>query len=225
MYPLWVAVLSWPLLGIAPSRGTWLAAGIGVLGVAVLSWPVAQGGTLAPTESVEQLDTEGLLAIGAALLSAFTSGIALIGLHRLKELDARAVVVHFSGVGLAGCLLAVSVLPHDRPSVAWSNSALLMLLGVGLSATAGQIFLTKAFAAGEPARISVVGLSQIGFAVLLERMLHPRSYSLLTLVGMAMIVAPTIWVLLGGNAAYVPLRRQLRQRQSRERPQRRSAAP
>ena len=42
---------------------------------------------------------------------------------------------------------------------------LAMLLGVGITATIGQILLTKAFAAGPPAKVSVIGLTQIGFGV------------------------------------------------------------
>ena len=58
---------------------------------------------------------------------------------------------------------------------------LLQLLGVGLSATVGQIFLTKAFTVGPPAQLSVVGLSQVVFALLLEVVLWGRSPGLLSL--------------------------------------------
>ena len=38
-----------------------------------------------------------------------------------------------------------------------------MLLTVGVCATVGQLFLTKAFRAGPPAKVSVVALTQAGF--------------------------------------------------------------
>ena len=65
-----------------------------------------------------------------------------------------------------------------------------MLLGVGVSATIGQLFLTKAFAAGPPARVSVVMLSQVGFTMLLEMAIWHRSFSGQTLVGIFLVIAP-----------------------------------
>lgn len=220
MYPLWVAVLSWPLLGVAPTRGTWIAACVGVAGVAVLSAApmtlrsAPDPGPAEPAQQPagsEQLVQQASLhppaerrdyraaALAASLVSAFTTAIALIGLHRLKGLDARAVVVHFSGVSLTLCLLATSLLPREPSLVGWSYAGLAMLLGVGISATVGQLFLTKAFAAGDPSRVSVVGLSQAGFALLMESFLHPRIYTPVTLLGMTLVLAPTAWVLLHGR--------------------------
>ena len=76
-----------------------------------------------------------------------------------------------------------------------------MLLGVGGFATLGQLLLTKAFSEGPPARISVVGLSQVAFTMLLEIALWHRSFSGLTLLGISLVIAPTSWTLLrgGGN--------------------------
>src|SRR5947209_2413723 len=42
-FPLWVAVLSWPLLGERPPGSVWLAAGCGVLGVALIQKPLDAG--------------------------------------------------------------------------------------------------------------------------------------------------------------------------------------
>jgi drug/metabolite transporter (DMT)-like permease len=56
-----------------------------------------------------------------------------------------------------------------------------------------------AFAAGPPARVSVVGLSQVGFTMLLEMALWHRSFSGSTLVGIALVIAPTAWTLLRGG--------------------------
>ncbi len=192
MYPLWVAVLSWPLLGHAPSSDTWIAAGIGVVGVAVLSAGVAAG---SPSPAGAHGGISAAIAIGASLVSAFTSAIALIGLHRLKEIDSRAIVTHFSLVSLLACLAALFVFADEMPQRHVQAGPLTALLAVGLFATAGQLFLTKAFSTGIPSRVSVVGLSQVGFAMLLEMIFHGRTFTLLTLVGMVLIIAPTAWVL------------------------------
>src|SRR5215471_6949640 len=42
-FPIWVAFLSWPLLRVRPSLSVWLAAGCGVLGVALIQTPHLRG--------------------------------------------------------------------------------------------------------------------------------------------------------------------------------------
>ena len=197
MYPLWVAILSWPLLGHVPSSDTWIAAAIGVVGVTLLSASAAAGN---PGAAVSHNGMTAVIAIAASLVSAFTSAIALIGLHRLKEIDSRAIVTHFSLVSLLACLAALFVFADEMPHSQMHAGPMAGLLGVGLFATAGQLFLTKAFSTGIPARVSVVGLTQVGFAMLLEMIFHGRTFAPLTLVGMALIVAPTAWVLGRGQA-------------------------
>jgi len=190
MFPLWVAVLSLPLLGEWPSVDVWPAVLMGIVGIVVIQ--SADG-----TPFFSQGIGASQIAVAAAILSSFTSAIALIGLHQVREIDPRAVVVHFSGVALACCIGALFVFPTTRGwSLDWRSAAL--LLGVGVSATIGQLLLTMAFAAGSPARVSVVGLSQVGFTMLLEMAFLGRSFSPLTLVGIGLVILPTAWSLLRG---------------------------
>ena len=85
------------------------------------------------------------------MVSSFTSAVALIGLHHVREIDPRAVVAHFSGVALACCIAALLIFPtHYALTLDWQT--LLLLLGVGVSATVGQMLLTLAFGLGSPAR-------------------------------------------------------------------------
>jgi drug/metabolite transporter (DMT)-like permease len=79
-----------------------------------------------------------------------------------------------------------------------------MLLGVGITGTIGQIFLTKAFAVGDPSRVSVVGLSQVGFGALLELIFFDRTFHGLTLLGMGLIIVPSAWLLLHRAAPELP---------------------
>ena len=210
MYPLWVAVLSWPLMGELPSTDTWIAAVVGVIGVAVLSFgttpPVSSLG-MAASEVAGTSSWSATIAILAAIVSAMTSAIALIGLHKLHAIDSRAVVTHFSFVSTMGCVGAIVVVAFTQPSAhplglpaSATAATLLMLVCVGLAATAGQLFLTKAFTTGSPSRISVIGLAQTAITMLFQVILHGQQFSPITLAGMALIVAPTAWVLLRGRA-------------------------
>jgi drug/metabolite transporter (DMT)-like permease len=190
MFPLWVAVLSLPLLGQSPPLDVWPAVLVGVIGVALIQQPQFAGGHL---------------AVAAAILSSFTSAIALIGLPHVRQIDPRAIVAHFSAVALFVCVGALFFFPARR-GLPLEAATLLPLLGVGASATIGQLFLTKAFAAGPPARVSVVGLSQVGFTMLGEIALWHRSFSGSTLLGMALVLAPTAWMLLRGTRAVTTVR-------------------
>jgi drug/metabolite transporter (DMT)-like permease len=182
MFPIWVAVLSWPLLKERPTYHVWLAVISGVAGVVLIQRPHIAAGNF---------------AAALALFSSFTTAIAMMGLHRLKGVDARAVVVHFSGVSFLFGVGAFFILPRGEFQVEeWDGKATALLLGVGITATIGQLFLTKAFAAGPPAKVSVAGLTQIVFAVILDWLILDRSFGLLTLLGIGLVVVPTAWVLI-----------------------------
>src|SRR4029078_10818229 len=115
------------------------------------------------------------IAGAAAIVSSFTSAIALIGLHHVREIDPRAVVVHFSAVALACCIASLFLFPTSHP-ITLDARTLALCLGVGISATIGQLFLTIAFAIGPPARVWVIGLSQVGFTMLFEMIVTHRSF-------------------------------------------------
>ncbi|MFL5246079.1 MAG: DMT family transporter [Gemmataceae bacterium] len=181
MFPIWVALLSWPLLKEKPSGHVWVAIILGVAGVVLIQQPHLAEGKLA-----------GLLA----LLSSFTTAVAMMGLHRLKGVATRAVVVHFSGVSFLFSLAALFFFSSGPVSSGnLSGSSIGMLLGVGVTATIGQLFLTKAFAAGPPAKVSIVALTQIVFALILDWLFLGRSFNAISLVGIGLVVAPTAWVL------------------------------
>jgi drug/metabolite transporter (DMT)-like permease len=183
-FPLWVALLSWPLLRERPSAVVWLSAVTGVAGVFLVYDPHLEGGAL---------------AAALAFLASFCTAIAMLGLHRLQDLDTLAIVVHFSGVAFAFCVALVFLGPNGPP--VWSRAAapeaFLRLLGVGVTATIGQFFLTRAFAGGPPAKVSVVGLTQIVFAIGLDVLASDRSFTPTALLGMVLVMAPTAWVMAG----------------------------
>jgi drug/metabolite transporter (DMT)-like permease len=176
-FPIWVALLQWPLVGEKPARSVWLSVFTAVAGVFFILDPNLEDGNVAT-----------LCAVVASLATA----LAMLGLHRLQWLDTRAVVVHFSGVGLVFCLVALATTEHRLPLAQLSElRTVWMLLGVGLSATVGQLFLTKAFTIGSPAKVSVVGLTQIVFTMLLAG----EALDLQRLLGLGLVIVPTAWVM------------------------------
>src|SRR5437763_7938649 len=197
MFPLWVAVLSLPLLGQWPSLDVWPAVLLGIAGVVLIQQPF--GGHHVPG----LLIGSGQIAVAAAILGSFTSAVAMIGLHQVREIDPRAIVVHFSAVALACCIVALFAFPTSHP-FSLDARTIVLLLGVGVSATIGQLFLTMAFAIGPPARVSVVGLSQVGFTMLLEMVVTQRSFNTVTLLGIGLVLGPTAWTLLRGSLQHKP---------------------
>lgn len=181
MFPLWVVLLSWPLLGEAPPGHIWLSVASGVAGVVLIQQPHLARGEFA--------------VVAAAAASLFTA-VAMLGLHRLRDLEARTIVIHFSAVALCFCVASLFVfgrapLADEVPA----SRMVLFLLGVGVTATVGQLFLTQAFAAGSPARVSVIGLTQIVFALVLEVVFVGHRLEPLGLLGMALVIGPTAWVM------------------------------
>ncbi len=200
MYPLWVAILSWPLLGKTPSPKTWLALFVSCVGM----WLV-----YASSISFDTIDTSRSyhpqLAIPMAILAGMLSGVALINLHRVKHIDTRAVVAHFSAVATVLSLFVWIFLPVSPPVDVVDRASVLRLLGVGLAATLGQICLTMAFSTGAPARVSVVGLSQVVVAVIAKFIIEGRIPTPGSMLGMSLVVASTIWVILSDSARREPI--------------------
>jgi drug/metabolite transporter (DMT)-like permease len=181
-FPIWVAVLSWPVLGHLPSGRVWLAVLGGVAGVYLIQMPHG---------------AENDFAIGLALLAAGATSVAMIGLHKLRGVNPNAVVVHFSAVATIASLSAFVFFDRRTDGLPiYDPEALALLLGIGLAASLGQMLLTRAFAAGEPAKVSVVGLSQVVFSLLIDVSVMHHHVTSLALLGTLLIIAPTAWVML-----------------------------
>jgi drug/metabolite transporter (DMT)-like permease len=64
-------------------------------------------------------------------------------------------------------------------------------------ATLGQVCVTLAFTSGPPMGVSVVGLTQIVFALGLDVVFYGPDFHSGTLMGIALVLAPTAWMLAG----------------------------
>jgi drug/metabolite transporter (DMT)-like permease len=187
---VWVTLLAWPVLGHRPSASVWGAVAAGLAGIVLIQRPEAGGDRLAAM---------------LALANALSTSISMLGLNRLGGVDARAVVTHFSGVATFVTLLfLLPVAGRVDYGVLSDGTTLALLFGVGLAATVGQLTMTKAFALGSPSRVSVVGLMQIVFALVFDLLFWRRTFSPLVVLGIALVVAPSAWLMLRS-----PLRRQV----------------
>ena len=190
-FPIWVAIISWPLYGKPPGWKMWLAIGIGIVGVGLVEQPHLEAANA---------------GVFAALAAAAFTGVAMLGLHSLRGVDPRAIVVHFSAVATVVCVIAYFAFErkHD-PAAVFEPVALLELFAMAATATVGQYFLTLAFGNGAPAKVAVVGLTQIVMGLVIGVWLWPAQHPVnaMTILGTALVIAPTAWLLTRPAAADV----------------------
>ena len=143
--PLFVALLSAPLLGERIDKGVALALFCGFAGIALVAKP--------------SFSSAGhLIAIGAA--TAVTSAISHVQLRRIGPSESSvAIVFHFACVGSTVMLL--SCIPVWR---APSPVDGLTLAVTGLFGGLGQIALTRAYAANHAAPVSALGYVGVVFS-------------------------------------------------------------
>jgi len=186
-YPLWIVVLSGLSVRRGPTAGDAARVLCGLAGVALIERPHLAGDRF---------------AAATALTGAVFAAVAMLGLHRLRGVDARAVVAHFAGV--ASLIVGAWFLARGSvtvagagaaPAAGWAPATVGMLLGVGVSGTVGQVFLTKAYAAGAPARVSVLALTQVVFGLGFDVLLWHRVLPASSLAGTALVLAPSAWLL------------------------------
>ena len=180
-FPVWVAVIVSATGGERLSAGVWAAVLCAVAGVAVAQGAGVNGFSL---------------PVGMALLAALFTAVAMLGLNRIKGVSSLGIVAHFSAVATVTCAAAYFVFPHPV-----GNAGLLvplnlaLVVGVGVTATAGQVCLTKAFRSGPATRVSVVSLTQVVFTMGFEAAAGWRQFDAWTLAGTALVLIPVGWLM------------------------------
>jgi drug/metabolite transporter (DMT)-like permease len=154
--PLFVALLSGPVLGERVSPRVAAGAVLGFAGVAVLSQPA--------------FHVSGDLA-AALLLGAASYGLAILRLRRLGPSESsEAIALHMSLV--AGVTLLLVSLPRF---VVPAPRALVPLLASALAGGLGQVAMSRAYGLGRAARLSAVSYSGVVITYLLELALFARA--------------------------------------------------
>lgn len=170
--PIFVALLSRPLLGERVGRHVALAVGLAFTGVVAivrpsfaLAWPVALVAT-----------------IGAACYA-----LAMIWLRRIGPGESHeAIVLHFSLVGLA--TMVVLALPVWRwPD--WTGG--LALLGAGLGGGGAQLAMTRAYALQRAAPVTAVSNLGVVFTYVLAVPFFGDLPTAWQLAGAGLVIAAT----------------------------------
>jgi drug/metabolite transporter (DMT)-like permease len=149
--PVWTALLAGWLLGerFRPREAALVIASL--FGVVLIARPsFVFGGD-------QRLD---LLAVGVALLGAMFSASAYVTVRKLARTeDPLTIVFYFALVTVPASI------PGVLANAVWPTPAeWVLLLGIGLSAQAGQVYLTRGLQLEPAGRATAVGYLQIVFA-------------------------------------------------------------
>lgn len=175
--PIWVAIMAGFLLGETTGKRIWLSIILGMTGVVLVEHAHINDGNFA-----------GLAAFLAAIAGAFV----MILLRKLRDIDPRTIVAQFSGTASLVCLLLIIALGRKFDLAFLENPVnVLMLAGIGVFGTIGQLAMTKAFSIGEAPGVASAGFIRVGFSAGYDVLLWQHSFQLATLLGVGLILGST----------------------------------
>jgi len=152
LYPLFTAVLATVLLGEKPTLRIAAAAVASLIGITLVAKPSFLFGAVATAPK--------LLDVMIAVAGAFFTAVAYVGVKKLTELEHPLVIVFY---------FPLVTLPATIPSLL--HSAVmptpwewLVLVGVGVSTQAGQVWLTRGLQFESATRATALTYMQVVFA-------------------------------------------------------------
>ena len=187
--PIWVAVLAAYLLRERIGKGLVPLIILSTLGVLLIEKP-----------HFEDRNYTVFITFIASVLGA----VVMICLRKLRDLDAKTIVIHFSLTASVISLIYIFLfrdIGTYRHILHTENT--LMLIGIGIFGTIGQLFMTKAFAYGRASIVSSTGYVKVGFSALYDLFIFNSRFEVYSIIGMIMILASTT-LLFNGSIASEP---------------------
>ncbi|MCF0038577.1 DMT family transporter [Dyadobacter fanqingshengii] len=189
-YPIFLALLSWLLIGETLNSREWAAIFVGFTGIMFV---------FRPDLSISLRDNA--LGLGNALLTA----ISYLSIRQLGVVyDTRAIILSFMLSGIVMPIISMLVgtyYPMEHldfliGTFTWpaNISQWLGFLALGLTALMGQRMLTQSFTFDKAGRVAAIGYSNILFSVLIGFLMGEAIPSFSMLTGMLLIVAGGIMV-------------------------------
>lgn len=177
--PVWTAWLGWLLLDESLSPGEAVLSAAGLLGVLLIARPTFLFGGAA------RLDP---LAVAVGVAGALFSASAYVSVRRLARTEHPMIIVFYftlitvpaSLPGLA--MHAVMPTPHE----------LGLLIGVGVTAVLGQVYLTRGLQNERAGRATAIGYVQIVFAAVWGVLAFHDYPDQLSLAGAALVLVSVI---------------------------------
>ncbi len=181
--PLFLALIMPWSLGERPRPVEYLAVALGFLGVALLLRPWENHGDMWP----------GLIG----LFSGFMAALAYVHVRQLGKLGEPEwrTVFWFAVVGTVGAALFASFDGWHPPGIdnAW------LLLAIGVTATFGQLAMTRAYRKGNTVVVASLAYSTVVFGSLLDGLIWNEKLPAIAWAGMAVTVAAGVWAVMLNN--------------------------
>ncbi|MCF2500003.1 DMT family transporter [Dyadobacter chenhuakuii] len=189
-YPIFLALLSWLLIGETLNSREWAAIFVGFTGILFV---------FRPDLSISLRDNA--LGLGNALLTA----ISYLSIRQLGVVyDSRAIILSFMLSGIVMPIISMLVgtyYPMENldfliGTFTWPThiSQWLGFLALGLTALMGQRMLTQSFTFDKAGRVAAIGYSNILFSVLIGFFMGEAIPSFSMFAGMLLIVGGGVMV-------------------------------
>jgi len=187
--PIFTAIFAWLFLKEKLSIKAWIAVFVGFIGIVFITQPSGFG--------FSKYDWLGIFSgVGAAL--AYTS------VRELKQFyDTRAIVLSFMGVGTIGPVFLFMISPYiHAPELDFMLGDFVLphgivwfyVIAMGLFATLSQVLMTKAYGETKAGIVGAVSYTNILFSILVGLMLGDALPSLMSSLGIILIVFAGIMV-------------------------------
>lgn len=191
--PIWVTLIMYIIFSDRVSPLFWLFVSSTFFGIYLIEKPQFQG---------------DFFPIGIAFLGAICAGSAMVSLSFCGLITPITVVSHYSLVALftTFCIFYLTNSNIIGLMDIFRKYGVLLVF-IGLSGTAGQIFLTHAYGKGKPQWISITGLSQVVFTTFIELLLKRLNLSIELIMGMIIVlfsIAGVIWINHNRQVSEVP---------------------
>ena len=184
MSPIFTAIFALWFLREKIGKKGWLAIFIGFIGMLFVMQP-------------EGLFFEKTHLFG--LLNAVCAALAFTSIRELKKYyDTRSIVLSFMAMGVIIPFLAMGISPYYKSDIFFfmmgefilpTPNQWIYLLGIGITASLGQIYMTKAYGASKAGLVAAAGYSVIIFSLLIGLILGDSLPNILGFIGIITIIS------------------------------------
>lgn len=183
--PLVAVIFAAVFLGETVRVYRWSAVLVGIVGVAIVSWPKL---TLFRNGGMEAEQAAGALCV---LLSAVLGGMAMIQVRRLVEEEKTAtIVLYFS---ITASVFSLVSLPFGWLILPWPSA--LCLIATGFCGGVAQILLTESYRHADVSTIAPFEYTSILLGGIVAYFVFGDVPSVTMLIGTAIVIAAGIFII------------------------------
>ena len=183
--PVWVAILAVIILGERLRKALLPVTVLSIIGVLLIEKP--------------HFDQRNF-AVFVTLIASVLGAVVMICLRKLRDLDPRTIVTHFSLTATIGSIVFIFLFRDIESYRDYLQADIVLtLIAIGIFGTIGQLTMTKAFALGRASVVSSTGYAKVGFSAIYDLILFSAVFEMYTILGMLMILVASTWLLNSTN--------------------------